>query len=48
MGIPPPTLASNNRLTPFCFARDINSGPDLASTSLLAVTTCLPAAKSVF
>ena len=48
MGIPPPTLASNSRLTPFCLARDINSGPDLANTSLLAVTTCLPAARASF
>src|SRR5690606_28299169 len=42
MGIPPATLPSKNRSTPRRAAKERSSGPCLASTSLLAVTTGLP------
>ena len=40
IGVPPATLASNNILTLFSVAIEINSGPCFAINSLLAVTTC--------
>ena len=46
MGMPPPTLASNSRWTPFFEARASRSGPCFAMTSLLAVTTDLPASNA--
>src|SRR5689334_8358434 len=42
-GMPPPTLASNMMSSPRACASASNSGPDFAISSLLAVTTCLPA-----
>ena len=48
MGMPPPTLASNSRLTPCRRAKASSSGPCFAITSLLAVTTCLPAVRASF
>ena len=42
-GMPPPTAASNSRSTPAASAAANSSAPTLASSSLLAVTTGLPA-----
>jgi len=47
MGIPPPTLASNNTSTLFLSATARSSPPLLAMRSLLAVTTYLPALKDL-
>ena len=45
-GMPPPTLASNMMSRPRAWASASSSGPALAISSLLAVTTCLPAAMA--
>src|SRR5579862_3607270 len=45
-GIPPPTAASNNRSTPAVAAASNSSCPTLATSSLLAVTTGLPALRA--
>jgi hypothetical protein len=45
MGMPPATAASNSRSTPAASAAANSSAPTLASSSLLAVTTGLPAAR---
>ena len=42
-GMPPATAASKLRATPFFSASRASSTPCLASSALLAVTTCLPA-----
>ena len=42
-GVPPATLASNSTRTSLSLAISNISGPCFAMTSLLAVTTCLPA-----
>ena len=41
-GIPPPTLASNRKLTLFSFAIRTSSGPNSATSALLDVQTFLP------
>ena len=45
IGIPPPTDASNKKLALFSFATARSSAPCLATSSLLDVTTLLPACK---
>ena len=47
IGIPPQTLASNIKSQLCSCANGNNSEPNLAKTSLLAVTTCLPLAKAL-
>ena len=46
-GTPPATAASNKRSTPAASAAAYNSVPTLASNSLFAVTTGLPAARAL-
>lgn len=43
MGMPPPTLASNMKFTPIFLASAVSSSPFSATSSLLEVTTLLPA-----
>ena len=45
MGIPPPTLASNKKFTFLSFAIFKSSSPFAATSSLLEVTTLLPAER---
>jgi len=45
-GMPPPTEASNMTETPLAAAAAKISAPCLASSALLAVTTCLPLAMA--
>src|SRR3569833_1267106 len=47
MGMPPAAAASNFRVTPFSSASLASARPCLASSALLAVTTCLPLASAV-
>ena len=45
MGMPPPTLASKRKFTPFFRARAVSSRPFSATSSLLEVTTFFPASR---
>ena len=45
IGMPPPTLASKRKFTPFFRARVVSSRPFSATSSLLDVTTFLPASR---
>ena len=46
IGTPPPTLASKRYRTPCAAAICNSSAPKIATTSLLEVTTCLPASNN--
>ena len=48
IGIPPPTLASNRKLSSLSRAMDKSSAPCFATSALLDVTTLLPASRHLF
>ena len=48
IGIPPPTLASNIKLTFFSFASAISSAPFAATNALFEVVTCFPTSNIAF